>query len=92
MDRSSALWPSVNSPHFLLIGTPGDRRVILFQEALSRLELPVAQLVSYQQIINEEVALADQFTPTTIVRIESPGKSIETEHDLLALGANEPPR
>jgi hypothetical protein len=90
MDRSNALWPSVNSPHFLLIGTPGDRRVILFQEALNRLGLPVAQLVSYQQIINGEVTLAEYITPTTIVRIESPGKSTETEHDLLRLGADEP--
>jgi hypothetical protein len=90
MNQSSALWPSVNSPHFLLIGTPGDRRVQLFQEALNRLDLPAAQLVSYQQIMNGAVTLADQLTPTTIVRIESPGKSIETEHDLLRLGANEP--
>src|SRR5689334_13974061 len=88
--ESDALWPSVNSPHFLLIGTPGDRRVILFQEALSCLGLPSAQLVSYQQIISGEVTLADHITPTTIVRIESPGKSIETEHDLLRLGADEP--
>src|SRR4051794_32844924 len=90
MDRSSALWPSVNSPHFLLIGTPDDRRVILFQEALNRLDLPAAQLVSYQQIISGEVALTDHITPTTIVRIESPGKSTEAEHALLRLGADEP--
>ncbi|GHO96986.1 hypothetical protein KSF_070340 [Reticulibacter mediterranei] len=64
--------------------------MILFQEALSRLGLPSAQLVSYQQIISGEVTLAEQLTPTTIVRIESPGKSIETEHDLLRLGADEP--
>jgi hypothetical protein len=79
----------VNSPHFLLIGTPEDRRVILFQEALSRLGQPVAHLVSYRQIINGEVTLAEHITPTTIVRIESPGKSVEAEHDLLRLGAEE---
>lgn len=84
------MWPSVNSSHFLLIGTPGDRRVTFFQEALSRLGLPAAQLVSYQQIINGEVTLANHLTPTTIVRIESPGKSIETEYVLLKLGADEP--
>src|SRR5690348_8646961 len=90
MDRNNALWPSVNSPHFLLIGTPGDRRVILFQEVLSRLGLLAAQLISYQQLISGEVTLTDHITPTTIVRIESPGKSIETEHELLRLGADEP--
>lgn len=76
--------------HFLMIGTPGDRRVILFQEALARLDLPTAQLVSYQSLIAGEVTLPDLITPTTIVRIESPGKSIEMEHLLLTLGASEP--
>src|SRR5581483_1155766 len=76
--------------HFLLIGTPGDRRVILFQEALARLGLPAAQLVSYQSLITDEVSLSDLITPTTIVRIESPGKSVEMEHLLLTVGANEP--
>ncbi|HEY7416267.1 MAG TPA: STM4014 family protein [Ktedonobacteraceae bacterium] len=86
-----ALWPLVNSHRrFLMIGTPGDRRVILFQEALARLGLPSAQLVSYQALIACEVSLPDLITPTTIVRIESPGKSVEMEHALLSLGANEP--
>src|SRR5690242_14984118 len=85
------MWPSANSDvHFLLIGTPGDRRVTLFQEALTRLGLPPAQLVSYQQLINGEVELANLITPATIVRIESPGKSTEMEHLLLRLGASEP--
>lgn len=86
------MWPLVNneSVHFLLIGTPGDWRVTLFQEALTRLDLPPAQLVSYQKLIAGEAALADLLTPTTVVRIESPGKSIETERLLLTLGADEP--
>ncbi len=92
MGKNSATWPSVSSAnsHFLVIGTPEDRRVTLFQEALTRLNLPAAQLVSYQQLIEGDVMLADLLTPTTIVRIESPGKSIATERLLLALGANEP--
>jgi hypothetical protein len=86
------MWPSVNSDgiHFLVIGTPEDRRVTLFQEALTRLGLPEAQLLSYQKVIEGKVMLADLLTATTIVRIESPGKSIETEHLLLTLGATEP--
>src|SRR5581483_631066 len=92
MGKSSAMWPSVNNNnvHFLLIGTPGDRRVTLFQEALTRLDLPPAQLISYQKLIAGGAALADLLTPTTVVRIESPGKSIETERLLLTLGAAEP--
>jgi len=85
------LWLSVNNTvQFLLIGTPGDRRVVLFQEALARLGLPAAHLVSYQSLIEGAVTLPDLITPETIVRIESPGKSVEMEHLLLTLGANEP--
>jgi glutathione synthase/RimK-type ligase-like ATP-grasp enzyme len=88
--KSIVLWLSVNNAmHFLMIGTPGDRRVILFQETLARLGLPSAQLVSYQALITGEVTLPELITPTTIVRIESPGKSVEMEHLLLMLGANE---
>ena len=85
------MWLSVNNTvQFLLIGTPGDRRVVLFQEALARLGLPAAHLVSYQSLIEGAVTLPDLITPETIVRIESPGKSVEMEHLLLTLGANEP--
>jgi len=86
------MWPSVssNAVRFLVIGTPGDRRIMLFQEALARLGLSAAQLVSYQELTTGEVNVTDLLAPTTIVRIESPGKSIETERLLLTLGAAEP--
>lgn len=86
------MWPSVSShdARFLAIGTPGDRRITLFQEALARLDLPAAQLVSYQELIAGEVRVTDLLTHETIVRIDSPGKSIETERLLLTLGASEP--
>ncbi|GAC1367731.1 MAG: hypothetical protein PVS3B1_28180 [Ktedonobacteraceae bacterium] len=61
----------------------------LFQAALTRLGLPEARLLSYQQLVEGKVVLADLLTPTTIVRIESPGKSIATERLLLTLGATE---
>lgn len=92
MAKKSAMWPLLNSTptQFLLIGTPDDRRVLLFQEALTRLGLPAAHFVSYQEVVEEQTTLADLITPETIVRIESPGKSVETERLLLKLGADEP--
>src|SRR5215469_13352947 len=92
MEKSSVMWPSASNKtvRFLVIGTPGDRRILLFQEALARLGLSAAQLVSYQELSAGEVRATDLLTPTTMVRIESPGKSIETERLLLTLGAAEP--
>ena len=83
------MWPSASSapPPFLLIGTPGDRRVTLFQEALARLSLPPARLLSYEELLAGGATLAGALTPETIVRIESPGKSLAVERALLARGA-----
>src|SRR3954469_20341106 len=75
---------------FLIIGSPEDRRVELFQAALISLELPPARLVSYLDLLAGRVSLADMVTPATIVRIESPGKQQEVERALLALGAEVP--
>jgi hypothetical protein len=89
MDKNGAMLPLASSQRhdFIAIGATGDRRVNLFQEALAGLGLPVAYLVSYQDLIAGHVSLADVITPTSIVRIESPGKNCEVEHALLGLGA-----
>ncbi|HZO73450.1 MAG TPA: STM4014 family protein [Ktedonobacteraceae bacterium] len=84
-----AMWPSASSapPDFVLIGSPQDRRVELFQAALVQLGLPPARMISYRDLIAGRTALADSIQPTSIVRIESPGKDFEVERALLALGA-----
>jgi hypothetical protein len=83
------LLPSANkkSPDFILIGTPGDRRVTSFQAAIADLGLPPARFVSYFDLLAGRVALPSLVTPESIVRIESPGKSFEAEQALLAFGA-----
>jgi len=58
------------------------------QGALAKLQLPPARLVSYSDLIAGKVDLRDLLTPTSLLRIESPGKSVESEHALLSLGAN----
>jgi hypothetical protein len=84
------LWPLVNKtpPDFILIGTPEDRRVTCFQAALADLGLPPARFVSYFDLLARRVALNELVTPTSILRIESPGKSFEAEQAILAFGAD----
>lgn len=72
---------------FVVIGTAGDKRVELFQQALHRLGWPPAALLTYQQLLTGRVHLAELVKPHTIVRIESPGKGWEPEQLLLQAGA-----
>jgi len=83
------MWPLASSapPDFVVIGAPQDRRIELFQAALTQLELPPARMISYLDLIAGRIVLADNIRPTSIVRIESPGKDFEVERALLALGA-----
>lgn len=74
--------------NFIVIGTAGDKRVELFQEALHRLGLPPAVLLTYQQLLTGRVHLAQLVKPGSVVRIESPGKGWEPEQLLLQAGAD----
>jgi hypothetical protein len=60
--------------HFVIIGTPGDRRVTLFQEALKGLDLPPASVIAYADLLENRVDLDAAIPRDAIVRIESPGK------------------
>lgn len=82
--------PSASSqePDIVLVGVPGSRRVDLFQQALERLGLPLARLVSYADLLAGRASLAQALRPNTLVRIESPGKDFVVERALLALGAD----
>jgi hypothetical protein len=75
---------------FVIIGNPGNRRVDLFQQALAGRGLPLAQLVTYRDLIAGRVTLPDVVTPGSILRIESPGKDSEVERALLLAGADVP--
>jgi glutathione synthase/RimK-type ligase-like ATP-grasp enzyme len=79
-----------NRPAFVVVGNPGCRRVVLFQEALARCRLPAAALVSYAELLAGRVTLDQVVGPGTIVRLESPGRDFEVEKAMLAVGADEP--
>jgi hypothetical protein len=75
-------------PPFVVVGNPGSRRVVLFQDALARRGLPPARVVAYADILAGRTSLAENLETGAVVRIESPGKSFEVERGLIALGAD----
>jgi YheC/D like ATP-grasp len=76
-------------PRFVVLGNLENRRIHLFQQALSRLSLPAATLVSWQDFLTGRVHLTKCIEPGSVLRIESPGENFEVEKLLLALGVDE---
>lgn len=76
--------------HTVIIGSPDDIRVDLFQRTLTQKGHPPACIASYTDLIRGDIRLADIIQPGTLVRIESPGKSESANLSLLALGEHEP--
>jgi glutathione synthase/RimK-type ligase-like ATP-grasp enzyme len=79
-----------SSMHIALISNPENRRVELFCKAVQKLGLPRPQLLSYSDILDEKIGVATFLTPSTLLRIESPGENFETEKKLIARGAKVP--
>jgi glutathione synthase/RimK-type ligase-like ATP-grasp enzyme len=75
---------------YVIIGNAGNRRVDLFQQALTARGLPPARLIAYRDLIARRVTLPEIVAPGSILRIESPGKDSEVERDLLIAGADVP--
>lgn len=70
----------------LIIGNPENRRVTLFQEALSQKGLPQAEVISYLSLLKNEVSISDYLRSDSLIRIESPGENFEVEKRIIALG------
>ncbi|MBV9124452.1 MAG: STM4014 family protein [Planctomycetes bacterium] len=91
MTRSTATLPSPSRPaRFVVVANPESRRLALFQSALARLNLPPAQVLSYQDLLAGRDTLERLVQPGTLVRVESPGQNFEVEKALLVLGADVP--
>jgi hypothetical protein len=75
--------------HSVIIGSPDDVRVELFQSALAQRGCPPAEVVAYIDIINGSIHLSQIVQQDTLIRIESPGKSELANCALLALGNRE---
>lgn len=77
----------VSNPHsVVLIAPPESRRVTVFQSSLKKLHWPLAQVISYQEVISHPELLPSTIKQGTIVRLETSGESCDTDRLLLALG------
>ncbi|HYE75059.1 MAG TPA: STM4014 family protein, partial [Blastocatellia bacterium] len=79
--------PSASEPSFIIIAPPESNRVALFQQALADYQLAPARVVSYLDLLTGIITLPQVVHTNSLLRIESPGKSFETDKAFLALGA-----
>ncbi|MBW3599267.1 MAG: hypothetical protein KY475_18600, partial [Planctomycetes bacterium] len=78
---------------WIVLGDPNNRRTILFQTALRELGQPVADVVSYRDLLQGQIDLTEYLArfsgETCILRIESPAEDHEVERRLIARGASD---
>lgn len=78
------------SPHFIVIANQENRRVSFLQQALEKLHLSPATVITYSDLITQKVKLDSFNSPHNIIRFDSPERNFETEKLVLAVGANFP--
>ena len=76
------------SLRFVIVGNPTNRRIALFQQALSQARCAAADVVPYIDLITRRRRLSDHLSTGTLLRIESPGEDFEVERALLIAGAD----
>lgn len=75
---------------FVLVGNPDCRRVLLFQAALDRLELPAPVLIPWSELLSGQADLSRVVQSGDVVRLESPGRDWNVERALLHAGSDAP--
>lgn len=73
-------------PRWIVVGTPGDPRVVAFQAALARCGQDAAGVLPWTALIDDPQAVGRQCRPGDIVRIESPGGDGEAWQRIAACG------
>src|SRR5687767_1775501 len=77
---------------WLVLGNPENRRTKLFQAALRELDQPSAQVISYRELLQDQIDLSevlDRFADEPcVLRIDSPGEDHIVERALIARGAS----
>lgn len=74
----------------VLLCNPENRRARFFEDACVRLRLPSPTIVSHADWLAGRCVLDEMLGPQTLLRIESPGESVETQRLLLERGASHP--
>lgn len=70
-----------------VISSPNNRQVSMFAQALADLGLPAPHELYYHDILSNAIQLHNLIQPNSLVRLESPGRDLALERDLMLLGA-----
>ncbi|MBD1914061.1 MULTISPECIES: STM4014 family protein [unclassified Leptolyngbya] len=71
--------------NFVLIANPETRRVELFQQALARFDLPAAELIPYEELLEGRCSLSQWDAPIWY-RFDAPERSFAVDRALIAAG------
>lgn len=72
----------------VLLCNPENRRAQFFKDACARLRLPSPTIIAHADWLAGRCVIDQVLGPQTLLRIESPGESVETQHLLLERGAS----
>ncbi len=72
---------------FLAIGNPESRRGQLFQESVAGYGLPPAKLITYIELLTQQVDLVRFDSENTIFRFDAPERSFAVDRQFIAAGA-----
>lgn len=72
---------------FVLVANLETRRVELFQQALTRFGLPIAELVPYEKLLAGQCSLAEWDAPALWFRFDAPERNFAVDRALIAAGA-----
>lgn len=76
--------------HFVIIGNPENRRVGSFIEAIAALKKPTFSVISYLDLLDNRVNLAEHIRPNSIIKIDSPGENSLVRQRLIEYGETPP--
>jgi glutathione synthase/RimK-type ligase-like ATP-grasp enzyme len=80
------------SPRFILFGNPENRRVTLFQDAMTAQALPPAEVIPWRDVLHDFARVEALSSEPALVRLDSVGEDFEVERALLKLGHGEAKR
>ena len=72
--------------HFVLFGNPENRRVISFFEAVTASKKHTFSVISYLDLLDKRVNLAEHIRPNSILKIDSPGENSLVRQRLIEYG------
>lgn len=73
--------------NFVLIANPETRRVALFQQALTRFNLPQAEVIPYEELLAGRCFLHEWDDPNLVFRFDAPERSFVVDRGFIAAGA-----